>query len=74
VLPKLILQTLYGVSRMPIVVLVVEWQIANLKLVERKFGRSELYHGINQLAVTRVTAKTSDHYGNFIWAHADLLQ
>ena len=52
--------------RRRIVILVVQWQIADLYLCELEFGRRQLDDGIRQLAIERIPAQAANYDSDLV--------
>ena len=61
----------FGLVR--VVVLVVERQIADVQLLERKLWRRQLHDGVGELAVERRVAKAADNDCDAVLTHDRLL-
>jgi hypothetical protein len=56
-----------------VVVLIVERQVADLRMPEGELRRRELDNSVGELAVEGITAEAADDHGNLILGHNDLL-
>src|SRR5690606_31311547 len=67
----LALQALYRVGLVAVVVLVVQREVIDPRVLEGEFGRREPDDRVSQLSVERVLAQAADDYGDLVLAHLE---
>src|SRR5688572_15476183 len=66
---KFRLQPLYGLGRVRVVVLIVEWQVVDPCLLEGEFCRRELRDRPRELAIEGIASQAANDYCNGVLRH-----